>query len=309
MNKDETPGLSRYLGPRHWPTWLGLGLLYLMQRLPYPLMMGLGRGIGRLLYHLLPGRRHIVDVNLRLCFPDWDAAKHRRIAHAHFQNVGCALLESALSWWGSDARLRPLAHIRGLEHLEGASAEGKGVILLSAHFTCFELGARLLTMHHPFQFLYKLQRKNPLFETYTTGLRLRHYLRAVPHRDLRALARGLKQRLTSWYLPDQDFGRKNSVFADFMGVPTSTVTATARLVSMTGARVVPYFPLRRADGSGYDIHILPALEDFPSGDDVADARRINALIEPYIEQDPAQYLWLHKRFKTRPEGEADVYAR
>lgn len=309
MSQEETERLSLYLGPRHWPTWLGLGLLYLLQRLPYPLMMGLGRGIGALLYELVPSRRRIVDVNLRLCFPDWDEKKRKQVAREHFKNVGCALMESALSWWGSNQRLQGLGHIHGLEHLEAASSEGKGVILLSAHFTCFELGARLLTMQHPFQFLYKRQRKNPLFETVTTRLRLRHFLRAVPHRDLRAMARGLKQGITSWYLPDQDFGRKNSVFADFLGVPTSTVTATSRLVSMTGARVVPYFPLRRDDGAGYDIHILPVLEDFPTADDVADARRINALIEPYIEQAPAQYLWLHKRFKTRPEGEADVYAR
>ncbi len=300
---------SHYLAPRHWPTWFGIALLRLLTLLPYRTQMAIGAGIGRVMRRIMASRRHVVEVNLQLAFPDLTPASRMALLREHFDNAGRAVLESALSWWGSDERLAHLAHIHGLEHLKAAAAEGKGVILLSAHFTCFEMGARLLARHHPFQFLYKPQRKNPLFEAYTTRLRLRHYLRAVAHRDLRGMARGLKDQLTCWYLPDQDFGRKNSVFAPFMGVPTATVTATSRLVSMTGARVVPYFPLRREDGSGYDIHILEPLESFPSGDDLADATRINALVETFVRRAPAQYLWLHKRFKTRPEGEADVYRR
>ncbi len=310
MSESQAPRFraSDYLAPRHWPTWLGLGVLRLLTLLPYSLLMGLGGPIGTLMYWLMGKRRHVVQRNIEECFPAFSQAERDALIREHFRNAGRTVFESALSWWASDSRLRPLAHLHGLENLEKAAADGKGVILLSAHFTSFELGARLLTMQHRFQFLYKPQRKNPLFEAYTTNLRLRHYLSAVAHRDLRGMARGLKRGLTCWYRPDQDYGEKNSVFVPFMDVNTATVTATSRLASMTGAQVVPYFPIRRERG-GYDIHILPALEGFPSGDDAADASRINRLIEEYVRQAPAQYLWLHRRFKTRPAGEPPVYQR
>ena len=298
---------SRFLAPRHWPTWFGLGLLRLATLLPWRWQMGLGAALGGLLYQLLGRRRRIAEINLTLTMPELSAAKREALTRAHFRNVGRALFESALSWWGSDARLQSLVEIEGLENLQRAAAEGHGVILLSAHFTPFELGSRMLAAHHNFLYIYKPQRKNPLFEGYTTRLRLQHFLRALPHKDLRGMARSLKQGLTCWYLPDQDFGHRNCVFAPFMGVPASTVTATSRLAAMTGARVVPFFPLRREDGKGYTIHLLPALEGFPTDDEMADATRINAVIEQFVHRAPAQYLWIHKRFKSRPEGETSPY--
>lgn len=302
---DFTP--SRYLAPRHWPTWLGLGLLRLLTLLPYRWQMGLGAGLGGLLHALMGRRRRVAEVNLTLTMPALSPAERDTLVREHFRNVGRALFESALSWWGSDERLQPMAEIEGLENLQRAAAQGHGVILLSAHFTCFELGARMLSAHHPFQYIYKPQRKNPLFEGYTTRLRLKYFLRALPHKDLRGMARGLKQGLTCWYLPDQDFGHRNCVFAPFMGVPASTVTATSRLAAMTGARVVPFFPLRREDGRGYTLHLLPPLEGFPSDDELADATRVNAVMGEFVRKAPAQYLWIHKRFKSRPEGEASPY--
>jgi Kdo2-lipid IVA lauroyltransferase/acyltransferase len=246
-------------------------------------------------------------VNLALAFAEQPQTVREAWLRDHFRHAGRALFESALSWWGSDRRLAPLARIDGLHHLKQAVAEGRGVVLLSAHFTCFELAARLLVAWHPFMYLYKPQRGNPLFEAYTTHLRLRHFRRAIPHRDLRAMVQGLRQGEVCWYLPDQDFGERNSLFVPFMGVETATVTATARL-ARSGARVVPYYPHREADGH-YRLTILPPLESFPSGDDLADTRRINALLEPFVRAEPAQYLWLHRRFKSRPKGEADPYAR
>lgn len=294
---------SDFLAPRHWPTWFGLGVMRLLTLLPYRWQMRSGDALGTLLYYLLWRRRRIASINIALTMPDLSCDEQTTLVHKNFSNVGRALFESGLSWWGSDLQLQSLAEIRGLENLETASAEGHGVILLSAHFTSFELGARILSKHHNFQFIYKPQRKNPLFEAYTSQLRLRHYLRAVPHRDIRGMARGLKQKRTCWYLPDQDFGRKNCVFAPFMGVPASTVTSTSRLAAMSGARVVPFFPLRREDGRGYILHILPALTQFPGGNDLADATRINETIAEFVRKAPEQYLWIHKRFKTRPEGD------
>lgn len=298
---------SAYLAPRHWATWIGLGLLRLLILLPYRLQLRLGAGLGGALYYLLPRRRRIARINLALCFPQLAPAERRRLLRRHFRAVGMTLLESPLSWWASDAQLRPLAHIQGLEHLRAARARGKGVILLSAHFVSFELCGRLLSMHEPFQFMYKRQRRNPLYEALTTRARLRHFQGAIAHDNARAMIRALKKNLICWYLPDQDKGRKVSVFAPFMGVPTATVVAPMRMAKMTGAAVVPYVPRRRADGSGYDIVIQPPLEGFPSGDDEEDAARINRFIEEQVRQAPEQYLWLHRRFRTRPQPGEKVY--
>ncbi|MCW8983610.1 MAG: LpxL/LpxP family Kdo(2)-lipid IV(A) lauroyl/palmitoleoyl acyltransferase [Gammaproteobacteria bacterium] len=298
---------SHYLAPRHWLTWIGLGLLRLVVLLPYPIMMWLGGLLGQLMYGLMRCRRSVAATNIDMAFPQLSEPERKALIVEHFRNSGRTIIESALSWWGKKERLNKLAHIHNLEYLTEAAAKGKGVVLLSAHFTSFEIAARLLTDRHPLQFLYKEQKGNPLFESYTTYRRLHYFARAITHHDLRGMIRGLKEKLTCWYLPDQDFGTNQSLFAPFMGVSTSTITTTSRIARMSGAVVVPYFPLRRHDGSGYDIHILPPLENFPSGDELADASLINQLIETYVKQEPAQYLWMHRRFRTRPDNAPSPY--
>ncbi len=296
-----------YLHPRHWPTWILLGILRLLVMLPYPLIMKIGAMFGMVMYYLMRCRRHIVEINIGLTFPELDKRQQHQLIIEHFKNGGRTLLESAMGWWWPSQRLQGLYTIHGLEHLEQAAAKDHGVILLSAHFTSFELGGRMLADNHPFQFLYKPQRKNPLYEAYTTSRRMNYYIAGVAHRDLRGMIKGLKEKRTCWYLPDQDFGTRGAVFVLFMGVETATVTATSRLASVNNSPVVPYFPIRRDDMSGYDIFILPEMENFPSGSDEADCHRINQIIEEYVRKAPAQYLWLHRRFKTRPDGEDAVY--
>jgi KDO2-lipid IV(A) lauroyltransferase len=260
------------------------------------------------MYRMMRCRRSIARTNITMAFPELSERAQKRLLIEHFDNAGRTIVESALSWWGSRERLEKLGHIHNLDYLTEAAARGKGVVLLSAHMTSFEIAIRLLSDQHPLQVLYKEQKGNPLFERYTTYRRLHYYIRAITHHDLRGMIRGLKEGLTCWYLPDQDFGTNQSVFAPFMGVPTSTITTTARLARMSGAVVVPYFPLRRHDGSGYDIHILPPLENFPSGNEVLDATTVNQLIESYVRQEPAQYLWMHRRFRTRPDNAPSPYA-
>jgi len=296
------------LAPRHWPTWLALGLLRLLIRLPYRTQMRLGRALGRPLMHLLARRRHIVEVNLDLCLPDLPTEQRERIIRAQFEGMGMALFESGLAWWGRPERLARLGTLHGIEHLHNAAALGRGVILLSCHMLSLEIGGRLLAPQQPFQVMYKEQRKNPLFEAVMSTARRTHYIRAVQRHDVRGMLRGLREGLVCWYAPDQDFGEKNAVYAPFFGVPTATVTATSRFARMTGARVVPYYPVRRADDSGYDLYILPAWEHFPSDDEVADATRVNQFIEAAVREHPEQYLWLHRRFRSRPDGGPDRYA-
>lgn len=303
---DTTPQLRNFLAPRYWFTWLGLGLLRGAMLLPYRAQVAVGAGLGVLIYSLMPWRRRVAQINIALCFPDLSTAQQHRLVKSNFRSAGISLLETALSWWGNRAQIEPLIHIEGIEHLQHALQHQHGVILLSAHFTCLEIGGRLLALQQRFHVMYKKHR-NPLFEAIMKQARENNYERAIERHDVRGMLRSLKQGNAVWYAPDQDFGAQHSVFAPFMGVTCATLAAPARLATMSGARVVPFFPQRLADGSGYQLILLPALENFPSGNDVADATHINAVIEQAVRRAPEQYLWLHRRFKTRPEGEATFY--
>jgi KDO2-lipid IV(A) lauroyltransferase len=306
MSSSQTFQPTHYLHPRHWFTWLGLGALWLLTRLPYATQLQLGAMLGTLMYHFSPKRRHVTRTNIKLVFPDLSDTEQQQLVRRTFRSVGISLLEVPLSWWGSDRKLAPLCEIEGVEHLQGALQEGRGVILLSAHFTCLEIGGRLLSQHQPFAVMYKRHR-NPLFEAVMKHSRELHFQAAIQRHDVRGLVRALKQNKACWYAPDQDFGPRHSVFAPFMGINAATLAAPSRLAKMSGARVVPFFPMRRSDGRGYRLTILPPLDNFPSDDEVADATRINAIIEQQVRRAPDQYLWLHRRFKTRPQGEPGLY--
>ena len=276
--------------------------------LPYRWQLGLGAMLGKLMYFVIPRRRHIAKTNIQLCFPELNEQETDRMVKACFHSSGISILETGLCWWGSEKKLRPLCHIEGLEHLETAQQQGKGVILFSAHFTCLEIGGRLLAQHTPFYVMYKYHR-NPLFETVMKNGRERRFLGAIERSDVRAMLKTLKQGHTCWYALDQDFGTLNAVFAPFFSIPAATLTSTSRIAKMTGAAVVPFFVHRLENGRGYQLTLLPALDNFPSGNDQADAARTNALIETEVRKAPSQYLWMHRRFKSRPEGEEDVYRR
>jgi Kdo2-lipid IVA lauroyltransferase/acyltransferase len=307
MQKSEPFRPSRFLSPRHWPTWFGLGLLRLSLLLPYPAMRWLANLLGSLLYYVAISRRKVTLTNLRLCFPQMSEAERSQLARKSFVSSAMSLFEGVLSWWGSDTRLRKLYRIEGLEHLEKARAGGKGVLLLGGHYTTLEISGRFLAYHvEGLQPIYKPAR-NALFEAVMAGSRKRRFDDLVPSVDMRRIVRNLKQGKVMWYAPDQDFGRERSVFAPFFGFPTATLTTTARLAKLSGAPVVPYYSERLPGNAGFLVKLLPPLENYPSGDDMADATRTNQILEQQILRVPEQYLWLHKRFKTRPEGEPGVY--
>ena len=223
--------------------------------------------------------------------------------------MGYSAIETPLSWWASDQRLAPLAHLHGKQHIDNAKKQGRGILLLGAHFTCLEIGGRLLTMHVPTINMYKRHR-NDLFEAVMRKNRLKHLDGLIEHRNVREYIKALKKGKICWYAPDQDFRNKgSSVFASFMGVPAATLTAAARIAKMSNAIVIPFFPKRRHDGKGYDLEILPAIENFPTGDDDKDAALVNEIIAEQVAIAPDQYLWLHRRFKSRPEGEPAIYER
>lgn len=300
---------SDYLHPRHWPTWLGLALLRLGMLLPYGGQLAVGRRIGDLIRWLVPRRRHIAQTNIALCFPQLSTAEQKDLLRRSFHSVGITFMETALSWWGSAARLQGLHRIEGIEHLQQVLAQGKGALLLGGHYTTLEISGRLLAFHtEDVQPIYKPAR-NRLFNAIMENSRQRLFDDLLHNTDFRAIVRSLKHNKVVWYAPDQDFGREKSVFAPFMGIATATLTMTSRLARLSGAAVLPFYSQRLPGNQGFLIKLLPALEDFPSGDDVTDATRINALIEQQVRVAPEQYLWLHRRFKTRPEGEPPLYDR
>lgn len=299
---------AAFLHPRFWPLWLGLGLLWLLTQLPYPVLVRLGRVLGGWMGRLAGSRRRIVRRNLELCFPAMPAEARERLLRENFASTGIAFFEMAMSWWWPAARLRRLAHIEGLEHLQQAQAEGQGVILMALHFTTLEIGAALLGQVHTIDGMYR-EHKNPLFDYIQRRGRERHNLdaTAIEREDVRAMLKVLRAGRAIWYAPDQDYGAKQSLFVPLFGITAATVTATTKFARLGRAKVLPFTQERLADGSGYRLVVHPPLADFPGESEEADCIRINQWIEQEVSRLPEQYLWAHRRFKSRPEGEPKLY--
>jgi KDO2-lipid IV(A) lauroyltransferase len=297
-----------FLHPRFWPLWLGLGLLWLVVQLPYAVLLRLGRGLGALMYRVAGARRRIAARNLELCFPQMPSAERERLLRENFASTGIAFFEMAISWWWPRERLARLAHIEGLEHLRQAQAEGQGVILMALHFTTLEIGAALLGQQHTIDGMYR-EHDNPLFDYIQRAGRERHNrdATAIERDDVRGMLKVLRAGRAIWYAPDQDYGPKQSIFVPLFGIPAATVTATTKFARLGRARVLPFTQERLADGSGYRLVIHPPFHGFPAEDEAADCLLINQWIERVVSACPTQYLWAHRRFKTRPPGAPKLY--
>ncbi|MCU1715861.1 lipid A biosynthesis lauroyl acyltransferase [Pseudomonas sp. 5P_3.1_Bac2] len=297
-----------FLHPRFWPLWLGLGVLWLVVQLPYGLLLKLGRGLGWLMFYAAGSRRKIARRNLELCFPQLSLAAREKLLRENFASTGIAFFEMAMSWWWPKAKLAKLAHIEGLEHLLAAQRDGQGVILMALHFTTLEIGAALLGQVHTIDGMYR-EHSNPLFDYVQRTGRERHNQdsTAIEREDVRAMLKVLRAGRAIWYAPDQDYGRKQSLFVPLFGIQAATVTATTKFARLGRARVLPFTQRRLADGSGYQLKIHPPLAGFPADSEEADCLLINQWVEQAVSACPEQYLWAHRRFKTRPEGSPSLY--
>jgi len=293
------------LGPRHWPAWLGIGLMALLARLPWRLQRRLGAGLGALMLHLMRTRRAVAARNLELCFPELDPPARARLLRAHFAALGIGLFEFARAWWGSVAPLRAGLRVDGLEHLHAARADGRGVIVVSGHFSTLEVCARLMCDYAPLAGMYR-PHVQPVLEWAVRRGRARYAAAMFPKQDVRGAVRHLKRGGLLWYAPDQDPSRGDASFVPFFGHPAHSLNSTHQLARLSGAAVLLFQHRRRADG-GYTLTLWPALEDFPSTDAAADTARIIAGIETMTRAAPEQYLWIHRRFKRQPEDGAVVY--
>lgn len=299
-----------FLHPRYWLTWLALGLWRLFVLLPFPVLCVIGRGLGRLFYLVGKSRRRIVETNLALCFPELSDQERHQLLLKNFENYGISVFELPLGWWASDRRMKRLGgEIKGLEHLRNLN--GQGALLMCMHFVHVDPCAQsLVTQGMSMDLMYRVH-NNPVYEYVQSLGRMRRSpdSEIFSRKDVRGVARALKKGRVVWYAPDQDFGRIGTVFVPFFGVPAATITATSKFASLGKAKVLPFFHYRREDCRGYTLEIFPPLESFPSGDDTADAERINKLVEGFVRRCPEQYLWAHRRFKTRPKGEPSFYKK
>jgi len=294
------------LGPRQWPAWLGIGLMALLAQLPWPLQRLLGRGLGNLLHACMGSRRRVAARNLELCFPALDPAARKALLRDSFRALGIGLFEFARAWWGSIAPMRKELRVEGLEHLQAARTEGRGVIIVSGHFTTLEIAGRLLCDHAQVAGMYRPHDQGAMEWAVKRG-RMRYAQHMFTRDELRPAVKHLRQGGVLWFAPDQDTRRGDSVFVPFFGQQAHSLTSTHQLARMSRARVMAFAHERRADG-GYSLRLSPALAEFPSEDASADTARVMATVEAMVRQAPAQYLWIHRRFKRQPGSGTTPYA-
>ncbi len=304
---DDRKPLHAYWQPRHWPWWVGLLLLRAVCSLPNRTAIAIGTLIGRFAHAIAGDRRAIVRRNIELCFPSLDADERDALARRHFEALGMSLVEMGWGRWARNERLAAITELKGIEHLKAATDEGKGVILLSAHFTTLEISGRMLALNSPpFDAVYRKNRSDFVTEIQRSGREVSAD-DTIEKRDIKKMVRSLRSGRPVWYAPDQSYDRKGAEVVEFFGVPSMHTTATSTLARLGKAVTLPYFPRRLPNGR-YEIEIQPPLDNFPSDDPVADTKRYVTVLENHIRKCPEQYFWIHKKFKNLPEGFPDYYA-
>lgn len=293
-----------FLHPRYWLLWLWFGFLWSVTRLPYPLVYRIGRGLGLLSLRLLPKRRVIAERNIELCFPEKTLSERDQIVRESFAGGGLTIIESGLLWWPSK-NLFDRLEMKGMEHIERLRAEGKPVLVFGLHNTPMEIAAASISLYVPFNGLMRVN-DNPCWEYVANRCRGRYNLRILPRKQVKELLNYMQQGEVGLMLPDQDFGRRRSVFVPFFGIPTATVPSVSDFSQQANAAVI-FMNFYRKGSKGYCVELSEPLKDFPSGDLVADTARVSLITEEAVRQRPGEYLWQHRRFKTRPEGEPSLY--
>ena len=300
----------KFLHPRFWLIWFGIALLRLIVLLPWGWQMSIGKSLGKILYHASPSRRKVSCVNLTIAFPSLAQKEIITLNKEHFISLGQSLMDSALSWWGSDAQVKKLAHIEGLEYFQQAISEGQ-IILLGTHFNSLEIGGRIFATRAPMHAVYR-PHQNELLEYLVAKKRTEQYGKTISKHNIREMIKSIKNGDATWYATDQNYRAKGSILVPFFGIDAPTNPSTHRLSKITKAKVIPLFTMRllgnkKDKREGYLLRILPPLDNFPTDDAYQDVLRLNHILEEQIKEFPSQYLWTHKRYKHYPSEGKDFY--
>ncbi len=299
---------AAFCHPKYWLAWLGIFTLFISSFLPYSALLFLGRILGRSATFFAKKRGHIARRNIALCFPELSKKEIDKKVRLNFENSGIALLEMGMAWFWPSWRVRGLLKVRGVEHVEKAIINGQGIIFLGAHFLTLEMGARAVGLTQPCNAVYR-KHSNAVLDYWFYWGRMREHKAMLDRKDFKGMLRALKNADALWYAPDHDYGKhKSSVFAPFFAVDNAnTVAGTSTLAKVKNSCVIPVFLKRLPGTEGYELVFYPALENFPSKDIIADTTVTNQQIEKMVLECDDQYMWMHKRFKTRPEGESYFY--
>lgn len=299
-----------FLHPKYWGLWLGLAIFKLILCLPYPVLVKIGLGLGKLFANLGFGKRRIriARRNLELCFPNYSAEKIEALLQENVQSVGMAIIETGMAWFWSDKRILKWSKIEGAEYLRN-NKENVGILLVGVHFLTLELGARIVGLHHQGVGVYR-PNDNPVFDWLQYRGRIRSNKAMLDRKDIRGMIRALKNGEMMWYAPDHDYGRRNSVFVPFFAVAETCTTAGSHILLRSAPKtiVIPFSPIRNADFSGYTVKVSPMVNFKECQNEIETATLMNKVVEGEIMKAQAQYMWLHRRFKTRPnENDVSLY--
>lgn len=301
------PFKKSFLQPKYWLTWFGIGLLYILVLLPYPVIYWLGTRLGRLSKVFLKKRVQIAERNLELCFPQMPKSEREALVNKNFESVGMGLFETGMAWFWPEWRVKRWFKVSGLENISAVQEKGQGILLIGIHFLTLELGARIFGIYNPGVGVYR-PNDNPVMDWLQTWGRLRSNKFMIDRKDVKGMIRSLKAGEIVWYAPDHDYGPRKSVFVPLFAVDkAATTTGTYILTRTSKPALIPFTPKRLPEGKGYELIISPAVADFPVDNEENTTKAMNKVVEQEILRAPDQYMWLHRRFKTRPEGDASLY--
>jgi len=294
----------KFIHPKFFPTWILLLLMRIGVFIPFSAQVIIGKTIGKLIFPFMSKLRSTAYSNISHCFPEKKHQQVNAMVKHHFEAIGISLFETANAYYASDKKINRLLIVKNEQYFTQALKQEGGIILLCAHFMPLMLGSRALLLKHTIANIYRPQ-NNKLFDKAMVKGYKKHGAVMIKSTDTRSIIKAINKSLPIWYAPDQDLGEKNSVFAPLFGIPTATASATSRLAKNNNTKVIPYSFIRTK--KGYEMSFEKPLVNFPSKNPIDDATTTNMILEKQIKKTPEQYLWIHRRFKTRPEGAENFY--
>ena len=293
-----------FIHPKFYPTWILILLMRIAVFIPFQFQVILGKVIGKLIYPFMKKLRETAYSNISNCFPEKKQPQVTLLVKQHFDAIGISLFETANAYYGSDRKIKKLLSINNKHFFSDALKDEGGIILLCSHFMPLMLGSRALLLENTIANVYRPQ-NNKLFDKVMVKGYTKNGAVMIKSKDTRSILKAIKNSLPIWYAPDQDLGINNSVFAPLFGIETATASATARLAKNNNTRVIPYSFIRTKHG--YEMSFDKPIKNYPSNDPIKDATTTNKILENQIIKAPEQYLWIHRRFKTRPDGQENFY--